>query len=274
MKPLQHGERKLISEPTSLSPTLRPAVATWAMRACPLPPQHPLEAARRRSGLAWKEEGEGVRSPGMRALLALFVLTASASFAQPVQGTWTGYVNGWVRDQPRAVLYNLDPILRAPRLTPQQAQYLALQQLASQQAFFAQQNYVQVQQATARQQELAAAQLAVQLDSASQQRAAAREQQLAAEAQLLAQQQQLAVQQQMLAQQQQRAAADELARIAEREEKVKQAEAAQKLEAAREDARIALARAEADAKPREKGPDIHRWVDDDGVVHYSTRPRH
>ena len=275
---LKTGEKKLINaEPTAVSVTLRRAVPTWAVGACPLPPQRqPFRSSR----LEWKEEWGshaargGVRSSGMRALLLLSVLAGSVCFAQPVAGQWTGYVNGWVRDTPRfsnPIPFDGSP--RLPRLTPQQAQYLALQQVASQQFFYAQQNAVQLQQASVRQQELAAAQFAAQQDLAAQQRQAAREAQLAAEAQLLAQQQALAVQQQILAQQQQQAAAEELARIAAREEKVKAAEAEQKLEAEREAARLALARAEADARPREKGPDIHRWVDEDGVVHYSTRPK-
>ena len=34
----------------------------------------------------------------------------------------------------------------------------------------------------------------------------------------------------------------------------------------------ALARSKT-APPAEKGPDIHRWIDEDGVVHYSTKRR-
>jgi hypothetical protein len=32
------------------------------------------------------------------------------------------------------------------------------------------------------------------------------------------------------------------------------------------------ARLEQANKPGAKGPDVHRWVDEDGVVHYSTKP--
>ncbi len=205
----------------------------------------------------------------MRIFIVGTVLVASVATAQ--SGVWTGYVNGWVNDAPRSntVPRGFDAV-RVPRLTRQQQQVLVLQSIAAQSAFVAQQNYVQLQQVTAQQQE----QLAQQQAIAAQQRQYEYERSLAAEAQLLAQQQQLAVQQQLLAQQQQQAAVEELARVAEREAKVKVLEAEQKMLAEREAARQALARAEADAKPREKGPDIHRWVDEDGVVHFSTRPRH
>ena len=97
-----------------------------------------------------------------------------------------------------------------------------------------------------------------------------RERARAAEAQLLAQQQAIAMQQQLLAQQQQQALMEEQARLAEREAKAKQLELEQKALAEKEAARL---RAEEDARPRVKGPDIHRWVDEEGVVHYSTKPR-
>lgn len=218
----------------------------------------------------------------MRHVLLISVLSASAAFAQAwvgnvnsssttQSGVWTGYVNGWVRD-PVRVTPVLDTVGR-PTLTKRQRDSLALQQLAAQQNFFATQSYLQMQDLAARQSEQQATQLARQEELAAERRRAEQEQALAAEAQLLAQQQQLAVQQQLLAQQQQQAAAEELARVAEREARLKLLEAEQKLLVEREAGRLAQARAEADAKPREKGPDIHRWVDEDGVVHYSTKPR-
>ncbi|MDP1825672.1 MAG: hypothetical protein Q8L48_20595 [Archangium sp.] len=209
----------------------------------------------------------------MRTLLLVALLAASVSLAQPVPGSWGGYVSGWVSDAPRLTPMPFDRAVRTPRLTRQQREYLALQQLAAQQAFFAQQNYVQLAQVSARQEALAAQQLAQQQELVAEQRRLAREQELAAQEQLLAQQQQLAVQQQLLAQAQQQAAAEELVRTQEREAKLKQLELAHQQELERDAARLALARAEADAKPREKGPDIHRWTDEDGVVHYSTKPR-
>ena len=209
----------------------------------------------------------------MKSFLWFGVLSASAAFAQPVPGTWSGYVTGWVQDTQRFELTlptGWSPArVRRPALTQPQVQYLALQQLSAQQLFFAQQNAVQLQDVAARQQ----VQLALQQEAALQQRRAEREQQLTAEAQLLATQQQLAIEQQQLAQQQQQAAADERARLADREARVLQLEAEQKLLVEREASRVALSRAQADSRPREKGPDIHRWVDRDGVVHYSTRPQ-
>ncbi len=209
----------------------------------------------------------------MRTLLLCLMVSSSVALAQ--NGTWGGYVSGWVNDAPRSGSFtDLDYAARRVTLTQRQREYLVLQQLSAQQAFFAQQSYVQLQQVSARQEELSRVQLAQQQELASQQRRQALEQELAAQEQLLTQQQQLAVQQQLLAQQQQQAAAEELIRLAQREATLKRMEAEQKVQLQREEAaRVALARAETDAKPRQKGPDIHRWVDEDGVVHYSTRPK-
>lgn len=212
----------------------------------------------------------------MRALLCCVVLSASMALAQNVPGTWGGYVTGWTTSQPRISPFafrDLTTSTRRPVLTERQRHDLALQQLAAQQAFFATQNYVQLQQVSARQEEVRLQQLVAQQELAAEQRRQAREQELAAQQLLLTQQQQLAVQQQLLAQQQAQAAAEELARLAERDEQLKQLEAQHQQQLEAEAARLALARAAADARPREKGPDIHRWIDEDGVVHYSTRPR-
>lgn len=214
----------------------------------------------------------------MRALLGCLVLSASVALAQNVPGTWGGYVTGWTTSQPRSTFgfRDLTPSTRRPTLTERQRQYLVLQQLAAQQAFFATQNYVQLQQVSARQErqeEVRLQQLVAQQELAAEQRRQSREQELAAQQLLLTQQQQLAVQQQLLAQQQAQAAAEELARLAERDEKLARLEAAHQQQLEAEAARLALARAAADARPREKGPDIHRWVDEDGVVHYSTKPK-
>jgi hypothetical protein len=215
----------------------------------------------------------------MRHLTAFVLLSASVSFAQvwggyvtgssprSVPGVWSGYVNGWQSTpQPAPVLLDTVPVRRPTRA---QREAIALSQLAAQQAFFANQNYVQLQQVAAQQRE----QLARQEELAAEQRRIQEEQAAAAEEAILVQRQQLALQQQLLAQQQQQAAAEEIARVAEREAKLRQIEAEQKLMAEKEAQRMAQLRAEEDAKPREKGPDIHRWVDDDGVVHYSTKPR-
>lgn len=215
----------------------------------------------------------------MRHLTAFVLLSASVSFAQvwggyvtgssprSVPGVWSGYVNGWQSTPQPAPVFLDPPLVRKP--TRAQREAIALSQIAAQQAFFANQNYVQLQQVAAQQRE----QLARQEELAAEQRRIQEEQAAAAEEAILVQRQQLALQQQLLAQQQQQAAAEELARVAEREAKLRQIEAEQKLMAEKEAQRIAQARAEEDAKPREKGPDIHRWVDDDGVVHYSTKPR-
>lgn len=288
-----HGEWEPIPRPpTALSQTLRPPVPTWTDWVR-VPPRHEA-AALLHSKLSWKELPSALHvvrgsaslsatasrrvqeyaESAMRTVLICTLLWASVSLAQNVPGAWGGYVTGWTSDSPRYdTRLPRDFDLRRPVLTREQRNYLALQQLAAQQAFFAQQNYVQLSAAQARQQELAAQQLVQQQELIAEQRRAAKEQELAAQQQLLAQQQAIAVQQQILAQAQQQAAAEERARVAEREEKLEQTQAQLKEQAEQEAARLALARAEADAKPKVKGPDIHRWVDGDGVVHYSTKPR-
>ena len=43
------------SDPTPISPTLRPSVPTWTTRVMRLPPEPTLKPELRRSSLAWKE---------------------------------------------------------------------------------------------------------------------------------------------------------------------------------------------------------------------------
>ncbi len=209
----------------------------------------------------------------MRALLLSVVSISSVVLAQPVPGTWSGYVNGWVNEsrpaRPAGLL--LGPA-RQPVLTAQQQQLVVLSQLAAQQAYVTQMTMVERQKENARAQELET--LAAQQRLVAQQNALI-DQQQAAQAQLLAQQQQLVAQQQQLrAEQQQRDADAALAKWAEEKALVqKEFEAKEKDLAAREAQRLELARAEANKGPAEKGPDIHRWVDEEGVVHYSTRPK-
>jgi len=197
-------------------------------------------------------------------------LLISAVLAQPVPGSWGGYVSGWTPSPTYSAPFRqLDPVpgRRTVNTVNTQAQQLyVLSQLQAQSAFLSQQKDVE------RQREREADALAAQQRLAAQQDALLAQQQ-AAQAQLFAQQQLLAAQQQQLLAQQQRdadlarARADEdRAALAKKELELKERELA-----AREAERVELARAEA-SKPREKGPDIHRWVDSDGVVHYSTRP--
>jgi|GEM_PF-4839786 septal ring factor EnvC (AmiA/AmiB activator) len=202
----------------------------------------------------------------------MLALVLTSVLAQPVPGTWTGYVNGWVPDtSPRPVMpLSVGPV-RRPVLTPQQQQVIVWSQWAAQQQYLAQQTLLERQKEDARAREADA--LAAQQRLTAQQDVLIQQQQ-AAQAQLLAQQAQLAAQQQqLLAQQQQRDAELTLARLEEEKAQAlkKEREEKEREVAAREAARLELARAEA-SKPGEKGPDIHRWVDEDGVVHYSTRP--
>jgi hypothetical protein len=54
-KPRGEWQPSIPSDPTAVSPTLRPSVPTWAMRVGPLPETHELEPSLRHSTLLWKE---------------------------------------------------------------------------------------------------------------------------------------------------------------------------------------------------------------------------
>ncbi len=199
----------------------------------------------------------------MRHVILLSLLSSSASLAQ--QGVWTGYVNGWQSTPTPVAVHPMALTVQTPAY--RQLEFLSRSGYGY--GYVAPGYFPSFPQDD--EQAAQAAQYAAQQEQAAKQRRYEREQALAAEAQLLAQQQQLAAQQQLIAQQQQQALMEELARISAREAQLRQAEAEQKLLAEREAERL---RAEAQAaKPCEKGPDIHRWVDEEGVIHYSTRPR-
>ncbi len=69
-KPRGEWQPAMRSEPTPLSPTLRPSVPTWTARVMRLPVELTLNPELRRSSFAWKEvrlspPGEAVQeSPG------------------------------------------------------------------------------------------------------------------------------------------------------------------------------------------------------------------
>lgn len=207
----------------------------------------------------------------MRALTIAAMLISAVALAQPVPGTWTGYVNGWVPDsRPSTPLFFDSTTLprRTPRISEQERRAVVYSQLLAQQAFFTQQTLAAQVKDQERQREADA--LAAQQRLVEQQQALIQQQQ-AAQAQLLAEQQQLAAERERLRVEQERQALEtERAKLAEvRSRALEEERAAKEREvAAREAARLAQARAD-DGKP---GPQIHRWVDADGVVHYSTRP--
>ncbi|MGV3624185.1 MAG: DUF4124 domain-containing protein [Archangium sp.] len=209
----------------------------------------------------------------MRLFLLASVVISGSALAQQ-QGVWTGYVNGW---QP-ASSSHYDPSRTFPRtypvvrVTPQQQQWWAWQQSQ----IFLQQQYSQEQakrqaEETARAE--AAAQVALQAELAREQQRAADAQAALAQQQWNAQQEQLKLQQQLLEQERERTETARRALQEEEQQRACQRDAEKKVEAEREELRRALARAEEDAKPREKGPDIYKWVDEEGVTHISTRPR-
>jgi hypothetical protein len=196
-------------------------------------------------------------------LAGLCSLIGTAASAQQVQGTWTGYVNGWVPDaRPTAPRYVDRTTIR---LTEQQRQAWIYNQLVAQQAFFAQQAIAAQSKEAERQRESEAR--AAELRLYEQQQALIQQQQ-AAQAQLLAEQQLLAAEREKLRLEEERKALEAArARLVEEQER-----AAKNALAAQEEAKKVTAVA---APPRDDtpGPPIHKWVDEEGVTHFSTRPR-
>ncbi len=183
----------------------------------------------------------------MRLVIALVVTVGFGAWAQWAGGgVWTGYVNGWVPDQPRAFQvpyalpyfsygtpYLVDPGYAAP---PPAWSAIAWQQQAAADQAVESARLAREAEALRRAADEAAAR-----ELAAHQAA----QELAAQQLALQQAQQLALQQAT----QQLAAQKAELELAERE----------------------AARKAAAAAPPVKGPDVYRWVDGEGVVHYSTR---
>lgn len=210
----------------------------------------------------------------MRFALLTLCLVGSSGWAQPRSGSWGGYVSGWAADQQRPSFYIGNRNLAAeyaPRVSVLTVNpYWAAQAVAAQQ-LIVQQTYVEEQARVARREReaseramLAQEQLAAEQQALADQRVQlAQQQRLIAERELAAQQLKLAYAQESAAQQlaaaaeQQRAAAQQVATATAARQKEKE-----------DDER----KAELASKPREKGPDIYRWTDDEGVVHLSTKP--
>lgn len=205
----------------------------------------------------------------MRALIALLVTFGFSAWAQsPGGGAWTGYVNGWVPDQPRVARvpyalpyvapyvtwpYPTEPVMVAP---PAWGSGTWRQRHRDEEAATLARAMADQADADRRAREAEALRRAAD-DAAARELAAQRAtQELAA--------QQLALQQ----------AAQELAaqRLAAQEAALKLAEQKAAEQRAQQLAeQDAAAAKKVAAAPVEKGPDVYRWVDDEGVVHYSTR---
>lgn len=175
--------------------------------------------------------------------------------AQPVPGVWTGYVNGWQPSNAAA------PTVRpAPHGVRRVAPVVAVPV-----PFYAPRVEERHDESRAELARLEAQQAALQA------------QQQAFQAQLLAEQQRAAAEQQRAADAQQRLLAEqrrqvELERVRLEEERAAAALRREQEQRERELAAREAARQE-EARHATPGPDIHRWVDDEGVVHYSTRAR-
>ncbi len=194
----------------------------------------------------------------MRSLFfAASSLVASAALAELPNGVWTGYVNGWVPTNNASVagaagpcgpFSRAVPVRRQPWIQP--VPYYVMVQAQG-----------QTQQANAEKAE--AAVRAAQLE-AERQAAVDREQliqrQLDAERQLAAQRE-LAAQQQLEAERQ--LAAQRLALEQQRQQVLAAA-------AVPPPASPVRAAPKEDARPYQPGNDVYRWVDDEGVTHYST----
>jgi hypothetical protein len=181
-------------------------------------------------------------------MMMLLVVSLQTVLAQSASGTWTGYVNGWVPDRTTSVTAPVARLGYAPQpwwwWTQAQWQHtqLTVMNLAQRQ-HEVEAEWVAAQQRLEQRQELMRAQQRVQ--------------QLEREAQALREQQQ---REQDLAQAQHQAAEA-------------RAQALKSLEVVPMAREKEPAPVQPSPKASGKGPDIHRWVDEEGVVHYSTRPR-
>ncbi len=208
------------------------------------------------------------------ALIATCLLSVS-TFAQSTGGVWTGYVNGWVNDTPRTTVRwptRFDGVYRAPVASAQQYQYWAAQQLAAQQIVVQQTFALEQQRIAMREREATEKALAVQQELLQQEQALAEQRVQLAEKQRLAAERELAVQQEKLAEAQASAAAQLAAAAAQQHAAAAQLANANALAAVASAPKGEERRADSAARPAEKGPDIHRWVDEAGVVHLSTKP--
>ena len=194
----------------------------------------------------------------MRSLIVLFSLVASTALAQYDNGgVWTGYVGGWKPNTQQQVIppgsvLRPNPMLDWPR--PRQPQRVVVM------PYYVPANTTSVNQETQRAAEQAEQRRAWEAEQAriAQQNQLENERRLAAEREAMLQQQ----------------LESERRLAAERE-----ALAAEKLRLERETAARTLAAMTPPpvqpepvrpATPQTPGNDIYRWVDADGVTHYST----
>lgn len=186
----------------------------------------------------------------MRSLLALFTLVASTALAQYDNGgVWTGYVGGW-KPNPQPHVFAPGATTRAAPRQPQRVVVMPY--------------YVPVNTTTVNQEAQRAA------EQAEQRRAWEAEQARIAQQNQLENERRLAAEREAMLQQQ---LESERRLAAERE-----ALAAEKLRLERETAARTLVamtpppvqQPARPAAPQTPGNDIYRWVDADGVTHYST----
>lgn len=202
----------------------------------------------------------------MRPLMSVLLVVASTAFAQ--EGVWTGYVGGWVTRPQLRVGWSWAP----PRLTPTQQQYVlaaSINQLASQQAYWAQMNFVERQK---EQERLDREAVARKTAAVAERERALSEQQLAQATVVAEQQRRIAELERRQYEALQREAAETRAQLAQARAAL-EAKALEEREqeiAAREAAR--LERAKEDERKGVKST-VYRWVDEDGVMHFSTKPR-
>lgn len=204
----------------------------------------------------------------MRRVLLLTAVMAAPAFAQ--SGVWTGYVNGWQwTPQANTVWLGSNPWLRTTTpLRPRDRTAIIWSQIAAQNAYFSQMNLVERQKENARREEQDLALRKMALDQ--QERALAQQQ--------LEQAWQAAEQQRLAAQAERRqtelatkAADDARAQLAAAQLSLQQKEL--ELSLAQREKEIAAREAERLARPRTPGPAIYKWVDEDGVMHISTKKK-
>ncbi len=207
----------------------------------------------------------------MRASLLALVLVSFSSLAQPVDGVWTGYVGGWAPNRsPVRVGWG---VRVPPRLTASQYQQYVLaasiSQLANQQAYWQQMNFVERQQEAERLDREALARRAAEVAERDQ---ALSQRQLEQAYVVAEQQRRIAELERRQYEALQREAAEAQAQLSQARAalEAKALEEREKEIAAREAARVE--RAKEDDRKGVK-TNVYRWVDEDGVMHFSTKPR-
>ncbi|MBL8909086.1 MAG: DUF4124 domain-containing protein [Archangium sp.] len=218
----------------------------------------------------------------LQLTLQLTVLSAVLSlpaFAQT--GVWTGYVGGWQwAPQPQQYVPAPWRVQRGPyvnwssrnrtaiRSADVSAGAIALSQLAAQNAYFSQMNLVERQKENARRE---ADELATRSALLDQRERALAQQQVEQAWQAAEQQRQAALAERRQLELKEKEADEARAQLAAAQLALQQKEL--EISLAQREKEIAAREAERMARPRTPGPTVYKWIDEDGVMHFSTKKK-